>query len=257
MFENFLNKQFETGLRWLLRIHPSVQETQVRSPVREDSTCCGAAQLVRTATEPLLWSLGAAPTEPTCGIYWSPRALVIHDEGGHRSEQPVHPNEGKAHLATETQHNQKQIQIKLLKKKERKFETVNKQANNQGSSCLCSYSGTQSRPVFSWSPCDRPSIMPAGRERRTRIPFLTCLGTEVACRFCSQRVWAGVLATQTSRDAECPGGKGSKVWSMRGWSLPQIHSLSLGYIPCSPVFGLLIGHNSLFKSSLHNYKSQF
>ena len=217
---------------------------------------------MRTATEPLLWSLGAAPTEPTCGIYWSPRALepVIHDEGGHRSEQPVHPNEGKAHLATETQHSQKQIQIKLFKKKESLKQWINKQTIK---GALVYAVILEPSLVLSSSDC--LEIVPASCQQaekescpaRTCIPFLNCLGTAVACHFCSQRVWAGVLVPQTSLGAECPRGKGSKVWSIRGWSLPQTHSLSLEYIPCSPVFGLLIGHNSLFKPSLHNYKSHF
>ena len=46
-----------------------MQETQVRSLVKEDLTCYVATEhraTVLTATEPVLWCLGAATTEPAC-----------------------------------------------------------------------------------------------------------------------------------------------------------------------------------------------
>ena len=46
---------------------PALQETRVRSLIREDPMCCGA-------TKPVLWSLGAATAEPTATEACKPRA---------------------------------------------------------------------------------------------------------------------------------------------------------------------------------------
>ena len=48
-----------------------MQETWVRSLVRDDPTCCGAPESVATTTERLLCNRQAGIPEPSCCAYWS------------------------------------------------------------------------------------------------------------------------------------------------------------------------------------------
>jgi len=52
-----------------------MQETQARSLIQEDSISVEQPSLYITTTEPVLWSPGAATTEPMCHSYRSPFAL--------------------------------------------------------------------------------------------------------------------------------------------------------------------------------------
>ena len=62
VFENFLNKKFETGLRWLLSGKESTcQCKRHRFDAQPGRIPLGVVQLSwRAATEPVLWSPGAA-----------------------------------------------------------------------------------------------------------------------------------------------------------------------------------------------------
>ena len=70
-----------------------MQETQIQSLVPEVARDTGE-QLNPGATtiEPVLWSLGAATTEPACHNFWSPSALELRSKRSHRDEKPARHN---------------------------------------------------------------------------------------------------------------------------------------------------------------------
>ena len=80
--------------QWI-RIHLPVQETQVRSLLQEDSTCC-------RATKPMHHNYWACALEPTSHNYWvhMPQLLkpelpepVLCNKRSHHNERPKHRRE--------------------------------------------------------------------------------------------------------------------------------------------------------------------
>ncbi|XP_067598990.1 mediator of RNA polymerase II transcription subunit 27 isoform X5 [Pseudorca crassidens] len=69
--------------------------TRVRSQVREDTTCRGAAKPVRHTTEPALWSPRATTTEAHVPQLLKSVRLepVLRSKRSHCSEKPAHHNE--------------------------------------------------------------------------------------------------------------------------------------------------------------------
>ena len=62
------------GLPWRLSSRESASQCRrhrFKSLIWEDNTCYRATKLVQRATEPVLWSPGAATTEPMCRNDWS------------------------------------------------------------------------------------------------------------------------------------------------------------------------------------------
>ena len=72
-----------------------MQETRVRSPFREDPTCCGAPKPVTPTSEPVLGSPQATITEPLCCNSWS-LSTPEPATRSHRSAKPEHRSEGGA-----------------------------------------------------------------------------------------------------------------------------------------------------------------
>ena len=122
--------------------------------------------------------------KPTC-----PRTRAL-PWGGHPSEKPAHPHEGKACLATKAGHSQKQVKIKLAFKK-----SLKRWINKQTTKGALVYAVIL-EPSLVLSPTDGLKIIPAPCQQvdkescpaRMCIPFLNCLGTEVVRHFCSQCV---------------------------------------------------------------------
>ena len=67
------NAKFQTPLvvQWV-GVHLPMQGTQVPSVLWEDPTCHRATKALQQTPKPVLQSLRAAITQPTCCSYWSP-----------------------------------------------------------------------------------------------------------------------------------------------------------------------------------------
>ena len=106
------------------RIHLPVQETQVRSLVQEDPTCCRAAR-------PMCHNFGACALEPGSCSYWSSSALepVLRNKGSCWDEKPSHHTEESPLLDTAREKPVQQLRSSTAKNeylKKINMEIINK-----------------------------------------------------------------------------------------------------------------------------------